>query len=115
MLLLMSQAFSHWFVIMSFRLNQNYIAKNLCENRNRPKLNCKGNCVLMKKIKQQEKQEQNSPAAVKLELSTVIISSRSFFSVSLADFSKDIPCTYFTAPGGKEIKMPRSFFHPPQA
>jgi hypothetical protein len=114
-LLLMSQTFSHWFMVLSFKLNQSYIAKNLCENRSRPKLNCKGNCVLMKKIKQQEKEEQNSPVTLKLETSTVVISSRSFFTISLGNFSNDIPCTYFIGPGGKEIKMPRSFFHPPQA
>ena len=31
-------------------------------------------------VKQQEKEEQNSPVTVKLELSTLIISSRSFFA-----------------------------------
>src|SRR5436190_8180444 len=79
-LLVMSQAFSHWFMVMSFKMNQDFITKNICENRYRPKLKCNGNCVLMKKLKQQEKEEQNSPVPVKLELSTVIISSRSFFA-----------------------------------
>jgi hypothetical protein len=114
-LLVMSQTFSHWFVVMGFKLNQDYIAKNLCENRYRPKLHCNGNCVLMKKLKQQEKEEQKSPVTLKLDISAVIISSRSFFSVSLANFSKDIPYTYFISSDGEEIRMPRSFFHPPKA
>jgi hypothetical protein len=114
-LLVMSQTFSHWFTVFGFKMNQDYIAKNLCENRYRPALNCNGNCVLMKKLKQQEKEEQNSPVALKLDLSTVVISSRSFFTVSLVNVSKDIPCTYFTGAAGKELKMPRSVFHPPQA
>lgn len=114
-LLVMSQTFGHWFTVIGFKLNQDYIAKNLCENRYRPALNCNGNCVLMKKLKQQEKEEQNGPVAVKLDLSTVVISSRSFFTVSLVNISKDIPCTYFTGSAGKELRMPRSVFHPPQA
>ena len=75
-LLLMSQTFSHWFVVMNFKLNQDFIAKKLCENRLRPKLNCNGNCVLMKKLKQQEKEQQSNPVALKLELITLIISLR---------------------------------------
>lgn len=114
-LLVMSQTFSHWFVVMGFKVNQHYIAKNLCENRFRPKLNCNGNCVLMKKLKQQEKEEQNSPVTLKLEASTIVISSRSFFTVALANFSIDIPQTYLNSSEGKEIRMPRSFFHPPKA
>jgi len=113
-LLVMTQTFSHWFVVMSFKLNQDYIAKNICENRFRPKMHCNGNCVLMKKLKQQEKEEQKNPVTLKLEVSTVIISSRSFFTVSLADFPKDIPHTYTIRSDSKEIRMPRSFFHPPQ-
>ena len=114
-LLVMSQTFGHWFTVIGFKMNQDYIAKNLCENRYRPALNCNGNCVLMKKLKQQEKQEQNSPVTIKLDLSTVVISSRSFFTVSLANFSKDIPRTFVAVSDGKEIRMPRSVFHPPQA
>lgn len=114
-LLIMSQTFSRWCVVMSFKMNQDFIAKNLCENRYRPKMNCNGNCILMKKLKQQEKQEQNAPADLKLELSTVIISSHTFFTVSLADFSKIVPHTYFSHSDNREIRMPRSFFHPPKA
>lgn len=113
-LLIMSQTFSHWFVVMSFKMSQDFIAKNLCENRYRPQLNCNGNCVLMKKLKQQEQQEQNSPVNLKIELATVVISSRSFFTISLDNFSNDITPTYFIGPDGKEIRMPRSFFHPPK-
>ena len=51
-LLLVTQTFSKWVVVISFNLNRDYIAKNLCENRYRPVLKCNGNCVLMKKMKQ---------------------------------------------------------------
>jgi len=112
-LLVMSQVFNHWFVVMSFKLNQGYIAKNLCENRFRPKLNCNGNCVLMKKIKQQEKDEQKSPVAVKLQLSTVIISSRSFFAnMDLAP--RFIPKSYLPLLNtGKPVGRAIAIFHPP--
>jgi len=114
-LLVMSQTFSHWFMIMSFKLNQDYIAKNLCENRNRPKLKCKGNCVLMKKLEQQEKKEQNSPVTLKFETSAFVISSRSFFA-SLDFASAFIPKSYLPLFNtGKPVGRILPIFHPPAA
>lgn len=113
MLLIMSQTFSNWFMIMSFKLNQEYIAKNLCENRYRPQLNCKGNCVLMKKLRQQEKEEQNSPAALKLDISTVVISSRSFFA-TIDKPAIVVSRAYILLYNiGKPVNRPSSVFHPP--
>jgi hypothetical protein len=45
---------SPWGTIAYFHLNRDYIAKVLCENRQRPELKCNGNCYLAKKLKQQE-------------------------------------------------------------
>jgi len=45
---------SPWGTIAYFRLNRDYIAKVLCENRQRPGLKCNGKCYLAKKLKQQE-------------------------------------------------------------
>ena len=114
-LLIMSQTFSHWFVVMNFRLNQEFIAKKLCENRFRPKMNCNGNCVLMKKLKQQEKEEQNNPVTVKLEFSNLIISSRTFFS-NLDCSTSFIPKSYLPLFNtGKPVGRTVSIFHPPVA
>jgi hypothetical protein len=37
-------------VIFEWKLNQDYITKNLCENRANPKSCCKGKCQLKKKL-----------------------------------------------------------------
>ncbi|MEP7375234.1 MAG: hypothetical protein ABI675_17675 [Chitinophagaceae bacterium] len=111
----MSQTFSHWFMVMGFKLNQDYIAKNICENRYRPKLNCNGNCVLMKKLKQQEREEQNSPVTLKLDLATVIISSRSFFA------NINFPAVFIAKSylplfnTGNPVARAIPIFHPPAA
>ena len=39
------------FPLVDYALNKEYIAKNLCENRDKPKLNCNGKCHLMKQLK----------------------------------------------------------------
>ncbi|HKO82058.1 MAG TPA: hypothetical protein VJU78_16740 [Chitinophagaceae bacterium] len=114
-LLIMTQVFSKWFVVLSFKLNQDYIAKNICENRYRPKFNCNGNCVLMKKLKQEEKKEQNTPATLKLEITSIILSSKSFFATAEA------PVIVFTASSklaensGKPVDRTTDIFHPPAA
>lgn len=112
-LLIMTQIFSNWFVALSFKLNQDYIAKNICENRYRPKLNCKGNCVLMKKLKEEEKKEQDAPANLKLEITSIVLSSRSFFATA------EIPVFVLTASSrsaknsGKPVDRTADIFHPP--
>ncbi|PWJ60495.1 hypothetical protein CLV98_101679 [Dyadobacter jejuensis] len=45
---------SPWGTIAYFHINRSYIAKVLCENRDRPKLNCNGKCYLAKKLKEQQ-------------------------------------------------------------
>lgn len=114
-LLLLTQTFSKWFVVLSFNLSRDYIAKNLCENRDRPKLNCKGNCVLMKKMKQEQKQEQNTPAPVKIEIGSIVLSSRSFFATAVPPvFLSNIPYV-MAGDSGKPIDRTISIFHPPLA
>ncbi len=46
-----------WLVV-SFQLNQEYIAKYLCENKAKPKLQCNGQCQLKKQLKKVEKEEE---------------------------------------------------------
>ena len=54
------QTFSTYFIKADFYLNQSYIAKNLCVNRDMPMMHCNGKCYLSKKITEQEKKD-NSP------------------------------------------------------
>ena len=44
-----------------FKLNQEYIATTLCENKNRPELVCCGKCVLSKKLDSVDGSERNNP------------------------------------------------------
>ena len=59
-LLIITQTFSKWIVIIDYQINKTYIAKNLCVNRKMPKMHCNGNCVLTKKMRAEEKQEAPS-------------------------------------------------------
>lgn len=61
MLIIISlSVFAQGVVVLHYYINKAYIAKNLCENRNRPMLHCDGKCVLAKKLAAQEKEQQDS-------------------------------------------------------
>jgi hypothetical protein len=56
---------SPWGIIAHYQLNRNYIARVLCENRDKPQLHCNGKCYLAKKLKsQQDKQDQETTERV---------------------------------------------------
>lgn len=51
----------NFWVRISFEVNKSYIAKNLCENRFKPELDCGGQCYLMKQLAERKKQQEESP------------------------------------------------------
>lgn len=50
--------FSRFLVYMEFEINKSYIVAELCENRDKPSLNCNGKCVLKKKLHAAEEKER---------------------------------------------------------
>lgn len=55
--LLLGVSLSRMVVFTGFELNRDYIASNLCENRDKISMNCQGKCYLSKKLKQVEEKE----------------------------------------------------------
>ena len=107
-----AQTFSGGLVMLNYYTNSAAFAKN-CENKARPKMHCNGKCQMMKKLKQEEKQDQQNPER-KSEYKADVLSSKSFYCCSVAAFTtivfkatvveKDYPIT----------DMSYAFFHPPQ-
>jgi hypothetical protein len=60
--------FTRLFIYAGYEVNQKYIAEKLCENRDKPWLNCNGRCYLMKKIKQAEEKEKSAERQVQKNL-----------------------------------------------
>jgi hypothetical protein len=111
---MLTQSFSQWLTFAAFKMNRDYISKNLCENRSRPVLQCRGNCVLMKKMKQEQQDEKNSSNSQKAEFSSLVLSSKSFYPTS-----NETPLsgthTARLRPGntGKPVHRSQSIFRPP--
>lgn len=59
--LMLLQSFSNVWLWSVFELNRDYIARNECVNRfNEKALSCRGQCVLMKKMREHEEKEQKN-------------------------------------------------------
>jgi len=61
MLIWLCQLSGRYFVMLDFYINQEYIAANLCENRDKPAMHCNGKCHLSKKLKEEDKRDQDNP------------------------------------------------------
>jgi hypothetical protein len=60
MILVLFQTFSKWLVVAEYSMNKNFIAKNLCVNRAKPKMHCNGKCQMMKRLAEEEKQNSSN-------------------------------------------------------
>jgi hypothetical protein len=58
LLLTVVQTFSKWCLIAEFRIERDFIARNLCVNRLRPCCCCKGKCYLNKRLAEDQAQQQ---------------------------------------------------------
>lgn len=62
----MIATFSKSIIIGTFYANQDYIAAYLCQNRDKPELNCDGKCILAEKLKAaEETSEEGIPSSLR--------------------------------------------------
>jgi len=59
---------SRWMVYAAFKANQAYIARELCENKAKPELECEGQCCLKKQLQKTEEQESKAPRLLEVEV-----------------------------------------------
>ncbi|WP_235324472.1 hypothetical protein [Pedobacter lusitanus] len=108
---------SRFFIFAGFEFNKEYIASNLCINRNRPELHCNGKCYLMKKIKQAEENEKKEAARNNLSQLEVSFCQEPFtFSfldpsaLSISDPSFSVYAYLYTNPYIRNIFRPPRLF-----
>ncbi len=103
--------YSRYFIYAGFELNNKYIAAALCENIDKPMLNCKGKCYLAKKIKEAEEKEKGQEQQ----------SRKNHFQDALVtqNLSIHFPLVYVqTISFELPFDLPQrsgTIFHPPQA
>jgi len=110
---LVAATFSNWLVIASFNINQTYIAKQLCVNRNIPGSNCNGHCYLSKKLDSQEKPDGTNSTTSKerFEVQLFFVEGPGDIALQAASSQK----FYNTHQSFTKQLVLKGFFHPPGA
>lgn len=112
MLLMLVQTFSKWAVVVEYNLNKNYIAKNLCVNKAKPKLHCNGKCQMMKKLAEEEKENSSNNTTTKIKVQDVLFNNEIEKPASLSIVWVSLP--YNEEPPIVKYNTPiSSIFHPP--
>jgi hypothetical protein len=103
-------------IYADFYLNLDYIAENLCENKDEPELQCNGKCQLMKSLKQEEEkqpeEDKNTPKKVveyQLFADKVFESTQFQTAPQLDETSQD----YFHYEDSYTSNAQSTIFHPP--
>src|SRR5690554_5299900 len=99
-------------VFIDFKLNQDYISKVLCINRDRPQLACDGQCILMQKMKSTQDgdhpEQSQSPKTQLLEIFSEL--KTVFQPLLLPSMQQD----FFTHDEEVSLEAFSEIFHPPK-
>lgn len=103
---------------LDFEIRRDYIVANLCENRNRPQLNCNGKCYLAKRIAETKKQEERQ--AEQDYMSSLIyqvmnVREYHFFGFQTPSFAVPLSISFDYSSPFTALLAADDIFHPPLA
>ncbi len=103
-------------VITVYELNKEYIAQNLCVNKDKPELQCNGKCYLKKQL---DKTDQNSKTdnksnSLKADITDIVLCNK---NILLSSLHLSEPTQTHSIYSKKFIETDHiySFFRPPEA
>jgi len=106
------QTFSTVMIMAAFYANREYIANNLCENRDKPEMQCKGKCSLNKQLAKEAEHQAPVPQNVHKE-ELLLYYEGSTFTISYGQQPAE-ECKQFPAYNELHtIDLPGTIFHPP--
>lgn len=107
----LSMNLSGLFVFAGFEMNRDYIAKELCINKNKPELHCNGKCYLMRKLKQAEEKEQKQEQQL---LKVYLQQPAGLLRVVHISYAYAEIAVHIPQSTGKPLSAVNTVFHPPQ-
>ncbi|WP_341228392.1 hypothetical protein [uncultured Arcticibacterium sp.] len=103
-------------IFFNYELRKDFIIENFCVNKERPELNCDGQCYLAKQIKATQEHDENEATATFVDklLGFECLSDHSDwqFSDSIVFSELQKPIARHQQLNGSELAF--SVFHPPQ-
>lgn len=107
---MLMQTFSNAVIVGGYYLNTGGYAR-YCVNKAKPWMHCNGKCQMLKKLNQEEKQDNQNP--VQKAASVEVISSKSFFSTVPEPASVLHTVIFISRNDNRLQQMPRSLLRPP--
>jgi hypothetical protein len=112
--LMLSQTFSKWLVVIEYNLNKDFVAQKLCINKAKPKLNCHGKCQMMKRLAEEETQNSTNTTnnTSKIKIPELVFSNETTQLI----FSSPVPTTISyneEPPFFMDNAVISAIFHPP--
>ena len=105
------QSFNGVFIVLNYYANTTSYSKD-CVNKFRPQMHCEGKCVMMKKMIEAEKKDQQAPQ-LKLDMKNGVYTSNNIGNLVADPVLQDQP-KYFTVRSSKSSSgFLQSIFHPP--
>jgi len=105
------QCSGYLIIYADFVAHQDYIAKNLCENRDRPDMKCNGKCQLCKRLKAEDKKENKGlPALKTLKMFVLYSSPKNIFHFSSSSDGSKFASDYLN---NISVSHLQTVFHPP--
>jgi hypothetical protein len=112
LLAFMATTFSRAVIVADFYANQDYIAKNLCENRDKPMMHCGGTCHLRKRLAREDNQDKNNPER-RMENRNEVLFMEEQSAFLTAPFRTTGILPYSLIPTGTPVDRASAIFHPP--
>ncbi|ASZ13807.1 hypothetical protein KTO58_05125 [Chitinophaga pendula] len=106
------QPFRSVFSLWEYELNQPFIARVLCENRDKPAMHCNGKCHLRKQLQQDDQKERTNSGGVKEKQTPDLMGDTAIIALpaSPGQPSYRQSSWYLTALPGGHLRAP---FQPP--
>lgn len=115
-ILIVFQSFGRFWIVMCFEYNQEYIAQNLCIQKEILNNSCQGHCQLIQKLNEAEQNEQKqNPNAADYRFEVLFFTQTSDFLAlqNLTLLYAKLPISFYVAP--KLSSGISDIFHPPQS
>ncbi|WP_229239682.1 hypothetical protein [Echinicola soli] len=98
---------------MDYVLNKEYIAENLCINRDKPEMHCDGKCFLAEKLKEAQDQKEQQPGGIDFSRDFgIYILQENHFGFQGLKIPNNLPIAFYQ--GGNCFHTSTDIFHPPK-
>jgi hypothetical protein len=110
---LTAATFNQWLQIICFDLNEGYIEKELCVNKNNPSSHCNGHCYLSKQLDKDEKSSNPLNSSLKEKFEIQLFCADALNIINVVSYLIAAPHSHLQSFVPQEVM--RAHFRPPNA